>query len=246
MKSSSSSSSCLGSAILLIIALIAIRYALPGLWKVVATIFSTAFYGGIVVVLAGLLLLGYFTYKNYKRNEKKQQNAQTIHVDRTEALYRSVISRLNQDVVLNEVSAEEFLQSELLISDTMKNVKLELARLKDFVSPQNERVVTKQIRDYKQQLQQTTDDAARQVIQENLKILEEKKERMAEVVEEIRRKEASVDLVYNSLIKVEDDLKFGRTIHRIFPPELYTRFGLTPPADQTRITPLTEKSSQDS
>jgi hypothetical protein len=222
-----------------------VRYALPGVWKILAAVFSTAFYGVGIVFLAALLLIGYFTYKNFKRNEKKQQNAQTIHVDRTEALYRSVVSRLNQDVVLNEVSAEEFLQSELLISDTMKTVKLELTRLKDFVSPQNERVVTKQIREYKQQLQQTTDDAAKQVIQENLKILEEKKDRMAAVVEEIRHKEASVDLVYNSLVKVEDDLKFGRPINRIFPPELYTRFGLNPPAEQPRITPLTEKSSQD-
>lgn len=243
---SSSSSSCFGSAILLIIALIAIRFALPGLWKILAAIFSTAFYGGILVVLAGLLLLGYFTYKNFKGNQKKQQNAQTILVDRTEALYKAVVSRLNQDVVLNEVSAEEFLQSELLIGDTMKSVKLELARLKDFVSPQNERVLEKQIRDYKQQHQETTDDAARQVIEENLKILDEKKKRMAAVKEEIRHKEASVDLVYNSLVRVEDDLKFGRSVNRIFPPELYTRFGLTPPAEQPRLTPLDEKSSQDS
>jgi hypothetical protein len=243
---SSKSSSCVGSAVLIILALIAIRYALPGLWKILAAIFSTAFYGGIIVLLVGLLLLGYFTYRNFKGNQKKEQDAQTIRVDRTEALYKSVVSRLNQDIVLNEVSAEEFLQSELLIGDTMKSVKLELARLKDFVSPQNERLVTKQIRDYNKQLQETTDDAAKQVIQENLKILDEKKQRMVAAMEEIRHKEASVDLVYNCLVRVEDDLKFGRTINRIFPAELYTRFGLTPPAEQPRLGPLSEKSSQDS
>jgi hypothetical protein len=242
----SSSSSCLGSAILLIIALIAVRFALPGLWKVLAAVFSSLLFAGGFVVVIGLLLLGYFTFKNLKGNQKKQQGAQTVIVDRTEALYRSVVSRLNQDMVLNEVSAEEFLQSELLIGDNMKSVKLELARLKDFVSPQNERMVSKQIRDYKQQLQASTDDAAKQVIQENLKILEEKKQRMAEALEEIRHKEASVDLVYNCLVRVEDDLKFGRSVNRIFPPELYTRFGITPPAEQPRISPLTEKSSQDS
>jgi hypothetical protein len=243
---SSSSSSCVGSAVLIILALIAIRYALPGLWKILAAIFSTAFYGGIILLLVGLLLLGYFTYRNFKGNQKKEQDAQTIRVDRTEALYKSVVSRLNQDIVLNEVSAEEFLQSELLIGDAMKSVKLELARLKDFVSPQNERLLTKQIRDYNKQLQETTDDAAKQVIQENLKILDEKKKRMVAAMEEIRHKEASVDLVYNCLARVEDDLKFGRAVNRIFPAELYTRFGLTPPAEQPRLGPLSEKSSQDS
>lgn len=69
---------------------------------------------------------------------------------------------------------------------------------------------------------------------------------MASAMEELRQKEASVDLVYNSLVRVEDDLKFGRPITQIFPSELYTRFGLTPPADQNKIPPLVEKSSQDS
>ncbi len=242
---SSSSSSCLGSAVLLVIVLIAIRFALPGVWKILAALFSTAFYGGVILVLLGLLALGYFTYKNLKKNQIKQVNAKTVRVDRTEALYQSVVSRLNQDVVLNEVSAEEFLQSELLIGDAMKSVKLELARLKDFVSPQNERLLSNQIRDYKQQFQQSTDEAAKQVIEENLKLLNEKKQRMAAAVEEVRQKEASVDLVYNCLVRVEDDLKFGRSVNRIFPPEIYTRFGLTPPAE-SRIPPLTEKSSQDS
>lgn len=242
---SSNSSSCLGSVLLLVAALIAIRFALPGLWKILAAIFSTAFFGGVVLIVLGLLVAGYFTYKNFKSNQKKLAG-ESAHVDRTEALYRSVVSRLQQDILLSQVSAEEFLQSELLITDTLKAVRLDLARLKDFVSPQNDRVVTQQIRDYKKQLEESRDDAAKQVIQENLKILEEKKQQMATLVEKIRQIDASVDLVYNCLVRVEDDLKFGRSVNRIFPPEIYIRFGLMPPAEQPRIPPLVEKSSQDS
>jgi hypothetical protein len=243
--SSSNKSSCLGSVLLLVIVLIAIRFALPGLWNVIAAIFSTTLIAGAAIVLLGLAVLGYFTYKNLKGNQKKQ-DLQSVQVDRTEALYKSVVSKLQQDMMLNQVSAEEFLQSELLIAETLKNFRVDLARLKDFVSPQNERLIAQQIRDYKHKLAVSTDDAAKQVIRENLKMLDEKKQRMASATEELRQKEASVDLVYNSLIRVEDDLKFGRPVTQIFPSELYTRFGLTPPAEQPRIPPLVEKSSQDS
>jgi hypothetical protein len=243
--SSSNKSSCLGSAFLLVIVLIAIRFALPGLWKVIAAIFSTTLIAGIAIVLFGLAILGYFTYKNLKGNRKKE-DLQSAQVDRTEALYKSVVSKLQQDMMLNQVSAEEFLQSELLIGETLKNFRVDLARLKDFVSPQNERLIAQQIRDYKHKLAVSTDDAAKQVIKENLKMLDDKKQRMASAMEELRQKEASVDLVYNSLVRVEDDLKFGRAVTQIFPSELYSRFGLTPPADQNKIPPLVEKSSQDS
>ncbi len=242
---SSSSSSCLGSVLLLVAVLVAIRFALPGLWKIIAAIFSTPFFGGVVLIIVGLLVVGYFTYKNFKSNQKKLAS-QSARVDRTEALFRSVVSQLQQDMMLNQVSAEEFLQSELLIGDALKSVRLDLARLKDFVSSRNERLVSQQIRDYKHQLEQTTDEAAKQVIEENLKMLDEKKQRMAAAVQELRQKEASVDLVFNCLVRVEDDLKFGRAVTRIFPPDLYTRFGLTPPSEQPRIPPLAEKSSQDS
>jgi hypothetical protein len=243
--SSSNKSSCLGSVFLLVIVLIAIRFALPGLWNVIAAIFSTALFAGVAIVILALAVLGYFTYKNLKGNQKKE-NIQSVQVDRTEALYKSVISKLQQDMMLNQVSAEEFLQSELLIGETLKSVRLDLARLNDFVSPQNERLIAQQIRDYKHKLAVSTDDAAKQVIQENLKMLDEKKQRMALATEELRQKEASVDLVYNCLIRVEDDLKFGRPVTQIFPADLYTRFGLTPPAEQPRIPPLVQKSSQDS
>ena len=241
----SSNSSCLGSVFLLVIVLIAIRYALPGLWSVIAAIFSTALFTGAAIVILALAVLGYFTYKNLKGNQKKE-DVQSAQVDRTEALYKSVISKLQQDMMLNQVSAEEFLQSELLIGETLKSVRLDLARLKDFVSPQNERLIAQQIREYKHKLAVSTDDAAKQVMQENLKMLDEKKQRIASAMEELRHKEASVDLVYNCLVRVEDDLKFGRPVTQIFPPDLYTRFGLTPPAEQPRIPPLVQKSSQDS
>lgn len=241
----SSNSSCLGSVFLLVIVLIAIRYALPGLWSVIAAIFSTALFTGVAIVILALAVLGYFTYKNLKGNQKKE-DVQSAQVDRTEALYKSVISKLQQDMMLNQVSAEEFLQSELLIGETLKSVRLDLARLKDFVSPQNERLIAQQIREYKHKLAVSTDDAAKQVMQENLKMLDEKKQRIASAMEELRHKEASVDLVYNCLVRVEDDLKFGRPVTQIFPPDLYTRFGLTPPAEQPRIPPLVQKSSQDS
>jgi hypothetical protein len=243
--SSSNKSSCLGSVFLLVIVLIAIRFALPGLWKVIAAIFSTALFTGAAIVILGLAVLGYFTYKNLKGNQKKD-STQSVQVDRTEALYKSLVSKLQQDMMVNQVSAEEFLQSELLIGETLKSVRLDLARLKDFVSPQNERLIAQQIRDYKHKLAVSTDDAAKQVIQENLKMLDEKKQRIASAMEELRHKEASVDLVYNCLIRVEDDLKFGRPVTQIFPPDLYTRFGLTPPEEQPRIPPLVQKSSQDS
>jgi hypothetical protein len=242
---SSKSSSCFGSALLLVVVLIAIRFALPGLWKVIAALFSAAAVSGAALAIAGLLALGYFTYRNFKSNQKKK-SVESVQVDRTEALYKSVVSKLQQDMMLNQVSAEEFLQSELLVSETLKNVRLDLVRLKDFVSPQNERLIAQQIREYKHKLAVSTDDAAKQVMQENLKMLDEKKQRMASAVEELRQKEGSVDLVYNCLVRVEDDLKFGRPITQIFPSDVYSRFGLTPPSDQRRIPPLVEKSSQDS
>jgi hypothetical protein len=243
--SSSSKSSCLGSAFLLVVVLIAIRFALPGLWNVIAAIFSTTLIAGAALVILGLAVLGYFTYKNLKGNQKKQ-DVQSVQVDRTEALYKSVVSKLQQDMMLNQVSAEEFLQSELLIGETLKNFRLDLARLKDFVSPENDRLIGQQIRDYKHKLAVSSDDSAKQVMQENLKMLEEKKQRIASAKEELRQKEASVDLVFNCLVRVEDDLKFGRPVTQIFPSDLYTRFGLTPPSEQPRIPPLIEKSSQDS
>jgi hypothetical protein len=242
---SSNSTSCFGSVFLLVVVLIAIRFALPGLWKVIAAIFSTALFAGFAIVLLGLGVLGYFTYKNLKGNQKKQ-NVQSVQVDRTEALYRNVVSKLQQDMMLNQVSGEEFLQSELLIGEALKNTRLDLARLTDFVSPQNDRLIAQQIRDYKHKLAVSTDDAAKQVIQENLKMLDEKKQRMVSAMEELRQKEASVDLIYNCLVRVEDDLKFGRPITQIFPSDIYTRFGLTPPSEQPRIPPLVQKSSQDS
>jgi hypothetical protein len=243
---SKSSSSCFGSALLLILALVIVRYALPGIWKIIAALFSTAFVAGIILVAIGLGFLGYFTYKNLKQNQQKAQVKQYERIDRTEALYRSVIERLHTESALNLVSAEELLQSEILITDSLKSVKMDLIRLKDFASVKNAKQLQERIRDYKQELRESSDPSVKQVIEENLKILNEKNQQMMEAAEEIRQKEASVDLIYNSLTRVEDDLKFGRPISKIFPSELYGRFGVAAPAEPPRLRPLTEKSSTDS
>jgi hypothetical protein len=239
----SSSSSCLGSFLLLIVALVLVRFALPELWLILAGAAKVILSFGVLAFLALIGIVGYFTYRNLQANKQKQQEKKYEHIGRTEMLYRSVVDRLQQDLTLNQISAEEFLQSEMLISEKLPALKKDLVRLKDFASPQNEKVTQQQIRNYKQQLQQSRDETAKEVIRENLKMLEEKQERMASAQEEIRQKEASVDLVYNSLVNVEEDLKFGRAVRRLFPADFYRRFDLSPPAEQAPLPPLMEKSS---
>ena len=239
----SSSFSCLGSFVLLIVALVVLRIALPELWIILAEITKIALSFSVLIVLALLALIGYFTYKNFQTNKQKVEEKKYERIGRTEALYKTVVDRLQQDIILNQVSAEEFLQSEIVITDKLQSLKKELIRLKDFASSKNVKLMDQQIRDYRQQSQQSTDSSVKEVIQENLKILEEKKQRIASAMEEIRHKEASVDLVYNSLVNVEEDLKFGRPVRRLFSADLYRRFELEPPAEQPQLPPLSEKSS---
>jgi hypothetical protein len=240
---SSRSSSCLSTALLIVVGLILIRFGLPELWLILARLFSTAFYGGMTLVLIALLALGFFTYRNLERRKQKQAPAQVSRVARVQELYKSLTEQLQRESISNEVSAEEFLQSEILVSQTLNDVKMDLIRLKDFVSPKNEESLDHQLRDYKQELQETTDPSVKQVILENLKMLEEKKERMAQAHEDVRQKEASVDLVYHSLVKAEEDLKLGKTVRRLLPAEVYQRFGLAAPKEREPLPPLTEKSS---
>ncbi|HSP06316.1 MAG TPA: hypothetical protein VLR94_04020 [Acidobacteriota bacterium] len=244
MSSRSSSSSCFGTALLIVVGLILIRFGLPELWLILARLFSTAFYGGVALVLVALLALGFFTYRNLQRSkEKEAPPAQVSRVVRVQELYKSLTEQLQRESVSNEVSAEEFLQSEILVSQTLNDLKIDLIRLKDFVSPKNEESLARQLRDYRQELLETTDPSVKQVIQENLKMLEEKKERIAQTHEEIRQKEASVDLVYHSLVKAEEDLKLGKTVRHLLPAEVYQRFGLTAPREREPLPPLTENSS---
>lgn len=235
--------SCFGNFILLCIALVFIRYAAPGFWRILIGIFAGTVYFSLFIFLVALAVLAYFIYKNLRGNQQQEEEKKYSRVSQTEAVYQSIVKRLQEDLTLNQVTAEEFLQSEILVGEKLKSLKMDLIRLKDFTSPKNERLLNQQIRDYRQQLQQSTDPSAKEVIQENLNMLQEKKQRMASALEEIRQKEASVDLVYNSLINVEEDLKFGRPVQRLLPPDVYQRFELSPPAEQPPLPPLMEKSS---
>lgn len=242
MKSPSSFfSSCLGSLLLMIGMLLAIRYGIPGLWSIIVGISKGAVVFGGLLFLALFLVLGYFTIKNLKKNKNKTEEKKYARVTRVQELYRSVSDRLQKDILLNQVSAEEILQAEVLVSDRLSEMKTELVRLLDFSSPTSRKLVETQTRDYRRQLQSSTDPSVRQVIQENLDILAEKKERMESAENEIRQKEAMIDLLYNSLLRVDEDLRLGRIVQRLLPAEVYSRFGLTPPSDQ--LPPLGEKSS---
>jgi hypothetical protein len=243
MKSSRSSSSCFGSALLIVLLLVVIRFASPEVWKVFLSLTVGFFSLGILVFVLLFGAIGYFTYKNFKKNQKIAADSKAGFADRTEALYRSVVERLQNDIGLNQVSAEELLQSEVLVSEKVNDLKIELFRLQEFTSPQNQRGVEDQIRDYQRKIQASHDSAVQQVMNENIRMLEEKKKRMEDALDEIRHKEASLDLVYNTLRNVEDNLKFGKPVQQLFPPDLYRRFGLEPPSKRDLLPPLTEKSS---
>jgi hypothetical protein len=243
MKSSRSSSSCFGSALLIVLLLAVIRFASPEVWKVFLSLTVGFFSLGILVFVLLFGAIGYFTYKNFKKNQKIAADSKAGFADRTEALYRSVVERLQNDIGLNQVSAEELLQSEVLVSDKVNDMKVELLRLQEFTSLQNQRGVEDQIRDYQRKIQASHDSAVQQVMNENIRMLEEKKKRMEDALDEIRHKEASLDLVYNTLRNVEDNLKFGKPVQQLFPPDLYRRFGLEPPSKRDLLPPLTEKSS---
>lgn len=241
---SGSNSSCLSTAFLLIAALVLIRFALPAIWEVLAIVVVDAFYFGFFVILLLLAVIGYFTYKNLSKNRQKKETQKYARVTRVEELYQSVVNHLNRDMVLNQVSAEELLQSEILIRENLSSLRNEIIRLKDFASPANQKEVSSQMRSYEQELRESKDAAAREILEQNLHMVEDKKSRIEAALEDIRQKEGMVDLVYNSLAKVEEDLKFGRSVQRLFSSDLYERFGLAPPADQSKLPPLTERSNE--
>lgn len=242
--SSRSSSSCLGSVILILVSLILIRFGLPKLWSLIAVIFSTAFYGGLIVFLLLCLGFGFLIYRNFQSNKKAKGAAQKDHrIARVQELYASLVNRLERGSVLNEISAEEFLQSEVLVSQTLRDLQTELTRLKQVASPQNVQSLNQQVYEYKKEMQATGDSSVKEVIEENLKLLEDRKTRMAQAAEEIRQKEASLDLVYHSLLRTEEELNLGRPIRRLLPAEIYQRFGLTAPKEKDPLRPLIEKSS---
>jgi hypothetical protein len=240
---SSKSGSCLGTFLMIVLGMIVIRFLLPELWIILAGIFRGTLYFSGLLIASLLALLGYFTYRNLQKNKQSKEQKKFLPVTKAETLYRSVLDRLQRDITLNQVSAEEFLQAELLMTEKLQQLKEELVRLKDFASPANERSVREQIRDYEQQQRESKDPTVLQLMQENLRILMEKKERIKIAADEIRQKEGLLNLMHNCLLNVDEDLKFGRSVRRIFPADLYSRFGLQPPAEQHVLPPLPEKSS---
>ena len=239
----SSFSSCFGTLILAIVAAALIRFAFPPFWNFLAVLFTGTLVIGSALFLIALLAVGFFIYRNLRRNKDKLESEKYARVTRAENLYRSVVNRLQQDMVLNQVTAEELLQSEVLITEKLGQIKEDLIRLKEFASSKNEKVMSQQMREYEQQMRQSSDESVKQLVRQNLSMLEEKKQRFAQAREEIRQKEGLADLLYNNLLNADENLKFGRPVTRLFPSEVYSQFGVIPPSEQQQVPRLIEKSS---
>lgn len=241
----SGSSSCLTTIVVIALALFALNAIRPGIVLVFLKLFTGIFLTAGLILLVALAVLGYFIFRNVKANKAKEQQRPFMHIDRTQVLFRAVMDRLQVALDLNQVPMEEMVQSQILVEDRLPDLRKQLVQLREIVSPAGDKQLNDQLRDYQIKLRQAADPSAQEVFRANLKILEEKRERMKTVAEEIRQKDATVDLVYNSLVRVEDDLKSGRPITRIFTPDVYARFGLEPPASQqSELPPLPEKSSE--
>src|SRR5207249_7875650 len=126
-----------------------------------------------------------------------------------------------QNMVLNQLTAEELLQSEILITEKLGQIKEDLIRLKEFASPKNEKLMSQQMSEYQQQMRQSSDESVKQLVRQNLSMLEEKRQRFAQAREEIRQKEGLADLLYNHLLNAGENLKFGDAWTRLFRAEVY-------------------------
>lgn len=229
---------------LLVVALVLIRYAIPGLWKVIIIGSAGLVSLGALLFLLLLVAAGYFTYRNLSKNKETREAQKFSKVSRVEQIYSSVQSRLDQSPGANQILAEEFLQAEILIKDKIPEIKTDLIRLKDLTSAKNSKIIEEQLGDYRRQLREAHDPAVRKVIEENIKMVEGNKERHAVALEEIKEKEASLDLLFHSLVKVEEDLKLGKAVQQIFSPEVYARFGISLPSrSQEPLPPMPQKSS---
>lgn len=238
------SRSCFGSLVLLVVALALVRYAIPGLWKFL--VIGTAGVAGLgllffVIALGGL---GYFTFRNLSGNKAKAESQKFSKVTRVEQLYSEVQSRLDRNPGANQVLADEFLQAEILIKDKLQEIKTDLIRLKEMSSPKNQKIIEDQLRDYRQQLRNASDAAVRKVIDENIAMVQGNKDRLAGAAEDVRAKEALLDLLYHSLVKVDEDLKLGRPVQQIFSPDVYARFGVSGSSSSAEpLPPMPQKSS---
>jgi uncharacterized membrane protein len=241
-----SGSSCLTSVILILAALIMIRFGLPSVWRVLVGLFAGAFYLGAFLSILLIVLFGFLIYRNLQKNKAQERSQQFAPGSETLALYRSVVERLQKDMILNQVTAEEFLQSEILMGETLSSLQQELSRFKEFASSASVKSVERQIQEYGRQIRETDDSSVKQLIGENLKLMEEKKERLITATQQIKEKEALVDWIHNRLLIVDEDLRFGRTVRQLFPPELYERFGIaSPESERASLPPFGEKSSID-
>src|ERR1041385_8722357 len=102
MKSSSSSISCFGTLILGIFLILSIHYFLPGFFTPLIAVTKGVFLFGFVVFLLVIGIVAFFTIRNLKSNKKRDEERKYTSVLRTENLYRSIVDRLQKDVVLNE------------------------------------------------------------------------------------------------------------------------------------------------
>lgn len=238
------SKSCFGSLVLLVVALALVRFAIPGLWKVIVIGSAGVVSIGLLVFVIALVALGYFTYRNLSSNKAKQEGQKFSKVSRVEQMYAEVQSRLDRSPGANQVLADEFLQAEILIKDKLQQIKTDLIRLKEMTSPKNQKIIEDQLRDYRRQLREATDATVRKVIDENIAMVQGNKDRLTGAVEEIRSMEALLDLLYHSLVKADEDLKLGRPVQQIFSPEVYARFGVSGASSNAEpLPPMPQKSS---
>src|SRR5439155_19701229 len=101
----SSFSSCFTTLILAIVAAALVRFALPGVWHVLAMLLTGTLVLGFLVFFAALRVVGFFIYRNVKRNKDKQETEKYAKGSLTVELYRSCVGRLQQNIVFNQVTS---------------------------------------------------------------------------------------------------------------------------------------------
>lgn len=241
----SGSTSCAATLVMLVVAAVLVRFLIPGLWKAMIAVSAGIVSLFLLLVVLGVVLVGFFTYKNLKRNRLKDEEKKIEKVVRVQQLYKSIQASLDRNTLANQVLSEEFLQAELLMGVKLPETKTDLIRLREVTSSKNQKAVEDQARDYRRQLREARDPSVKQVIEENLKMVDEKRERLSVANREIQEKEAQLDLLYHSLVKVDEDLKMGKTVQQLLPSEIYARFGLPAPSTEKSepLPPMPQKSS---
>lgn len=239
----SGSRSCLGTILLLIVAFALIKFLFPELWTLLFSLSVGLIAAGIVVVVLLFGALGYFTYRNLKGNKRKEAARKSAKALRLDDVYHSIQKKLEHAPQLNQIPSEEWLRVEMLMGGRVAEMKSDLIRLKDLAAPANIRAAQIQLSDHRRQLAETRDEAVRNVIRENIRLVEEKNDRLQKAEEEIKQNEASLDLIYYSLLKVDEDLKLDQTVHSLLPADVYKRFEIATGTDEEKLQPLEKKSS---